>query len=145
MKKLTGMIVLGLSVALWCGNEARAQEEGGAGGLKGLPGAVKGDVGNAVNQEVQGAAGKFGLGAKGQPAGIEEGAGKVGEKAGEGRGAAEAMGGKAAIKGSAEDAGGAMKGNAEPGADEGMGSLKGKAGKKAQPEEQNEQEEDEDN
>ena len=98
MRKLSGVIVFGLGLLAWCGSEARAQE--GMGGLNGLPGQMKNDVGTAVQQEIGGAAGKAGLPAQGQPAGAAAGAGM--QKAGAVKDAAPAK--------AADDSGAGMKG-----------------------------------
>ena len=98
MRKLSGVIVFGLSLLAWCGSEARAQE--GMGGLKGLPGQMKNDAAAAVQQEIGGAAGKAGLPVQGQPAGAAAGAGT--DKAAAAKDAAPAK--------AAGDSGAGMKG-----------------------------------
>jgi len=101
MRKLSGVIVLGLGLLAWCGSEARAQE--GMGGLKGLPGQMKKDVGDAVQQEIGGAAGKAGLPAQPADAAADTGT----QKAGAAKDAAPAK--------AADDSGAGMKGGGDAG------------------------------
>jgi hypothetical protein len=105
MRKLSGLIVVGLGLLAWSGSEARAQE--GMGGLKGLPGQIKKDTGDAVQQEIGGAAGKAGLPVQGQPADAAADAGA--QKAGAAKDAAPAK--------AADDGGAGKKGGADTGED----------------------------